>query len=228
MNWKQPTNQEAWEGFLALLGLAIFGFKKELVDWLKYSWKGGYKSLHNWSQRRNFVVQLTEKQLKEMTSSSFDATEASLYLLMGEYDAQRVTIMEYEAQDGGGALATCLVQARANDMPSVRDYQKTPISPELFHEILNIEQLHHRLRYVSDARVQDVAALRAAMLKLGALSAYYQIISQPMQRPIRLLAFSWQRSRELTPTQLSWLRISGIMCSTALSNLDKLKVTSND
>ncbi len=225
MPWKLPTLATAWEGILAVLGLLVLMFKKEILDLIKDGWRGGAKSLKNWRQRRNFVRQVTGEELKTILDSGLEELETSLYFLLEEYKADRVTITEYEPQPDGGALVTCLAQVRLTEMKSVRNLQKTPIKQELWHEIDRIKDMDHRLRYVEDARESASAAMRIALQGVDAWSAYYQIISEPSAKTVRLFSMSWKTKHMLDKSQINILRYSGLFCSNALSNMDRWKQT---
>jgi hypothetical protein len=215
-----------WDGLLTVLGIVVFTFKKEILDWLKNSFKAFVSWLKGWRQNRHFARQVTDMELKTILENGVEGIETPLYFLMEEYLADRATITEYVENDTGGALVTCLVEAHSKRLKSVRNLQKSLLEPPgLWREIQHIEHLENRVLYVKDARLSDSAALRVALVKGGVWSAYYQIISEPGSKPLRLFALSWGSQHDLSREQLNVLYFSGIFCSSALLNLDKWKAT---
>lgn len=169
--------------------------------------------------------QLTEAEVKEILGAGLENVETLLYLLLKEYQADRVTITLYEPEETGGALATCEVEVRAADMQSVRNLDKTPLSAGLRGEIWAINSLPGRMLYVPDARASDSAVVRAALPASGVWSAYYQSMPTSQDTERRLLAMSWQTAHLLTPEQLAQLHLSGIACAAVLQIMSKVKAT---
>lgn len=169
--------------------------------------------------------QLTQAEVKEILGAGLENVETLLYLLLKEYQADRVSITVYELQETGGALATCEVEVRTADMQSVRNLEKTPIPAALRAEIWAINSLPGRMLYVPDARASESAAVRAALPASGAWSAYYQSMPTSQDTERRLLAMSWQAEHLLTPQQLAQLHLSGIACAAVLQIMSRVKAT---
>ena len=195
-------------GWLALAVWTIY--KKELQDWLKGCCKRCYA---RWFQA-GIARRVTEAELKDILSSGLVGLETLLLLLLKEYTADRVTVMEY-SERAGSHVATCVVEVREADMPSIQHlFQRTPLAPGLWAALEHIHAQPGRWRYVADARTEDNVPLRAVLTSSGVCSAYYQSLPSPEGQPVAMLAVSWARAHELTAAEQHALRNSGIACGT--------------
>jgi hypothetical protein len=230
MIWKTLlTPQRVGEGAFGLL-LIVWGiYKKEVQDGLRAGLKWGY----NWV-RGLFIKpparRVSDTEMEAILGSGLEGLTTLLYLLEREYAADRVTITEYQEQADGSALATCVVEVRQAEMKSVLHLRKSPISRELWRQIKRIAGLPHRVRCVLDARTEESAVLRVALLNSGVWSAYYQAMPDPLEeyQKITILALSWHTPHELSPEQLRALLQSGVACAMVLSFMERLKQASTE
>ncbi len=218
MSWELLLHQvgpPVLKGLTALAGALLLKYKKPLQAF-------GERLLARFLPSLAGARQLSDSEVKELLGAGLESVETLLYLLLKEYEADRVTITVYEPKDGG-ALATCEVEVRAAEMKSVRNLQHTPIPPALWDEVAGVDSRPGRMLYVPDARAAESAVLRAAVPASGAWSAYYQ--SMPISQPasVRLLAMSWHTQRLLTPQELAQLHLSGVACGAVLSIMSKVK-----
>jgi hypothetical protein len=218
------TPTRLWEAAGALL-LALWGmYKQELQDGFKVCCKRLYAHFF----QRHIARRVTEAELKSILGSGLVGLETLLLLLLKEYAADRVTVMEYSEKDGSH-WATCVVEVRQAEMQSVQGaWQLRELPPGLWEEVCRINSLPGRKRYVQDARIEDVAPLRAALLASGVWSAYYQSMPTPTGQPSAMLSLSWHTEHLLTDAQLTALHLSGSACATVLLLMAAWKPTSTD
>jgi hypothetical protein len=233
MNWKTLlTPQRVGEGAFSLW-LIVWGiYKKEVQDGLRAGFKWGYNWVRGYFTRPP-AQRVSDDEVATIVASvigsDMEALTTLLYLLEREYAADRVTITTYAEQPDGSALATCVVEVRQAEMKSVLHLRQSPIGKELWRQIKRITTLDHRVRSVLDARTEESAALRVALLNSGVWSAYYQAMPEPEEEEqeehpkITLLALSWHTRHELSPEQLRALLQSGVVCATLLLSMDRLK-----
>lgn len=209
-----------------MAGLALLTlFKKELQD----AFKSLSKKLYGRLFRGHIARRVTDAELKQVLGSGLVGLETLLLLLLKEYRADRVTVTEYELAADGSVLATCLVEVRSADMQSVQSQvQALAIDPVLWQEIQRIHNQFGRWRYVADARTEDVAPLRAALLNSGVWSAYYQSLPNDKGECRAMLALSWHNEHLLSAEQLAALHLSGSACGTVLLLMAAWKPTSTD
>lgn len=204
------------------LTLAVWAiYKKEIQDLLK----GSFNRLWVHLFHRHIARRVTETELKTILGSGLQGLKTLLLIQLSEYQADRVTVTEYE-EKAGSRLATCVVEVRQAEMNSVQDsLQQTKVDPALWDELLRIHHLPTRACFVPDARLLDIAPMRDALLNSGVWSAYYQSLPNSAGQPRALLAISWHREHLLTDEQLRALRLSGIACATVLLLMEPWKPT---
>lgn len=220
MSWELLLHHAAplaLKGLTALAGALLLKYKKPLEALGKRLLTRLFPSLAA-------VHQLSEAEVKELLGAGLESVETLLYLLLKEYDADRVTITAYEPSDGG-ALATCEVEVRAAEMKSVRSLQRSPIPADLWAEIQAVSLRPGKMRYVPDARAEDSAVLRAALPASGAWSAYYQTMPILPATSVRMLAMSWHQQHSLTEAEVAQLHLSGVACAAVLAIMSKVAPT---
>ena len=216
------TSTRLWEAAGALT-LALWGlYKKELQDWFKAWCKRVYA---RWVLP-DVARRVSEAELKQILASGLVGLETLLLLLLKEYQADRVTVMEYSEKDGSH-LATCVVEVREAHMPSIQYlYQYTVLPPGLWTALEHIHAQPGRWRYVPDAQLEDNVPLRAVLTSSGVYSAYYQSLPAANGQPMAMLALSWGQPHELTAVQIAALKNSGIACATVWQLMAAWKPTS--
>jgi hypothetical protein len=178
--------------------------------------------------RQDIARRVTETELKEILDSGLVGLETLLLLLLKEYAADRVTVMEYSEKDGSH-FATCVVEVREAEMYSVQAlYQNAKLPPGLWPALEHVHSQPGRWRYVPDARLEDNVPMRAALLSSAVASAYYLSFPSPDGHPKAMLALSWAREHLLTDAQLSALKKSGIACGYVWQLMAAIRPTSTD
>lgn len=219
MPLKLPTTSTIWEGMLGLAGFVLVMYKKEIQDWLK----GLFGQLHARFSGGSDVQKVLDAQTKEIQKLGLDGLDMAVWLLLTEYQAQRVTVTKYEKK-GATYSATCLSQALGSEMPSViRDLQDFPVEEALMAEVERIHHLPGRKHYVPDAQLVDVAPMRDALISSGVWSAYYQSLPTSKGKVSAMLAISWSRPHPVSPELMEHLHNSGIFCGTVLWLMERAK-----
>ena len=122
------TATRLWEATSGLLLLLWGIYKKELQDWFKACGKRLYA---------RFVLpdvarRVTDAELKAILASGMAGLKTMLLVLLKEYEADRVTVMEYRTGKDGHT-ATCVAEVRSADMPSIEYlFQNTPLPAGLW------------------------------------------------------------------------------------------------
>ena len=204
-----------WAAALALAGWTIY--KKELQDWFRACSKRLYARLFPSDTARR----ITDAELKQILKGGVTRLQTLLLVLAKEYETDRVSLVQFSKAADGSRLSTCLVEVREWEMQSVDDLDATPVPAALWTESCRINRLPARCDYVPDARLHDIAPVRAALLRLGVRSAYYQMMpTLDGEEPMAALSFSWRRDKPLGPDMLTHLHSSGIACAGVLLLMD--------
>jgi hypothetical protein len=222
---------------VVFMGFLWATYKKEILDWTKELLKkifDGLRALLLWLLRlllkEPVARRVTDSEFKDALALGFEEIEILLYLLMKEYEVDRVTVFWYEEQKDGSALASCVVEAKQGEIPSMRNMQQQAIPLPLWYEIKRISAMPGRKRYVPDAQIEESAAMRAALRKYGVATAYYEMMYDPTgeYKCCHLLALSWHSEKILTELHLKAFHNSAIAAFAILKVTDHLKGTSTD
>lgn len=220
----QKTILLEWGGAAATALLALY--KTELQAYFKAK----VSHLKVFFQRFAAGRRLSLKEEKEILNAGLDGLDTLVWYLRDEYQCDRVTIVEYEKQDDGSRLATCLSEARVGGMPTVeRDLQSERVHPDVWAELERIHSLEGHRHFVPDAHLVEIAAMRDALLKYGVYSGFYQSLPMPDGKCRALLSLSWHEPHApLSALQLNALRLSGIACAYGVSYISRWKKTKKE
>jgi hypothetical protein len=222
--WKELVTGPHLLETAGVVGMGLWGiYKKELQDAFKdYSKRA-------WARLQLFfkpppASRVSDSQIDRAIKSGMGGLTSYLYLLLKEYAADRVTVTEYEVCADGTVLATMLSEACSGELRSILDdVQRLPIAPGLWVEIQRWHNQFLRARYVPDARLEDNAAFRDALLALKVCSGYYHTLPDGDGNCRAVLAMSWHDEHLLNSEQQRVLHLSGRACETVLLLMLPLK-----
>lgn len=205
---------------LALLGAGLLALSKvKFVETLLD------EELKRWlasRPRRQLSRRVSDEELKRILTSEREELETLCLLLQREYQADRVTVMEYHCPKAPlRPTATCTVEVRAPRISSVRaQFQKTPLSPELWSQVEQVHATGCRCLYVPDARLLDSAETRRTLVASGVRSAYYQSLPTLPGTCGGMLSISWaEPGAQLSEEDLAALHFSARTLAAVLRSI---------
>jgi hypothetical protein len=137
--------------------------------------------------------------------------ETLVNILRAEYQADRVTLVEYDCPKDAPTLATCRYESCGPAMPSVRwTIQSLALEPEAWAWVQEIYSLPSRYLFVPDVLRLSNGAVRSQLLRSGVRAGYYQALPATAGHCGALLAISWGTPlASLHPDDLAALQWSG-------------------
>ncbi len=223
-------------GALALLGI----YKKEVQDGFKFFFSWCWAGTLRWLRRlireeasaaaARLAYEASLQRLTASLASNLRGLNTLLLLMEKDYQADRVSLTEYELCSDGSGLVSFLTEHRQAEMGSVDNLKSTPLPQPLWLEIRRIPYSDGRALHVRDARTYDSVAVQDAILASGALSAYYQVMPDPSGKyeNFTMLSLSWSREHPITKAEEYALHQSGIACSTLLLNRWEIQALISD
>ena len=141
--------------------------------------------------KRILARRLTPDELQTLLRAGREEVETLAILIRNEYEADRVSVMEYQPEPSGVLTVTCLAEARTDLTPSVRGWDGQVVPPDMR---LLLDQVHRqpgRVLYVPDVRLLEQAEIRRRFQDYATRSVFFQTIARADGSAGAMLAIAW-------------------------------------